>query len=235
MKRRFEVKDGKSNKFWEIELTGTTQTVRWGRIGSTGQEKRSSFASDKAASKDADALVRSKLAKGYREIGGKKGKTPPKPTAKKPYSALYSSVARFEWKHCVGRIEKKPYWVLVFNFEKTYKEQLDGILHIFFELDEFDEYLKPGRGEINVLWAHPVRVPFALVARDPDPFRVEPRDLMGCYGEIDGMLLFDLAKPGSVVLIPFGKDGNAKASGIREVATSVAALQLRESESLPKK
>ncbi len=57
--------DSKSRKFWEISLEGTTHTVRFGRIGSTGQRKTKTFDSAAAAELDADKLVRSKERKGY--------------------------------------------------------------------------------------------------------------------------------------------------------------------------
>ncbi|HEX6095229.1 MAG TPA: DUF4132 domain-containing protein [Thermoanaerobaculia bacterium] len=65
--RRFEVVDGASNKFWEVEVSGNDVTTRWGRIGTAGQSKTKTFASPAAAQKEHDDLVREKLAKGYRE------------------------------------------------------------------------------------------------------------------------------------------------------------------------
>jgi hypothetical protein len=37
--RRFELSDGSSNKFWEVEYVDSSDsfTVRWGRIGTNGQ------------------------------------------------------------------------------------------------------------------------------------------------------------------------------------------------------
>lgn len=40
---RLELKDGKSDKFWEAELGRTWFDVTWGRIGSAGQTKRQKF------------------------------------------------------------------------------------------------------------------------------------------------------------------------------------------------
>jgi predicted DNA-binding WGR domain protein len=67
MARRFEASDGDTHKFWEIAVDGARHTVTFGRMGTKGQAKTKTFASPAAAEKDADALVRSKLAKGYRE------------------------------------------------------------------------------------------------------------------------------------------------------------------------
>jgi formylglycine-generating enzyme required for sulfatase activity/predicted DNA-binding WGR domain protein len=63
--RKLEFKDGKSAKFWHIELTGDSHTVSYGRLGSTGQTNTKTFGSHEAARKDYDKLVASKLKKGY--------------------------------------------------------------------------------------------------------------------------------------------------------------------------
>jgi predicted DNA-binding WGR domain protein len=66
-KRRFEFREGHSSKFWEIEVTGTDHTVRFGRIGTSGQSQSKSFSSEAAAQNDADRLIAEKKRKGYRE------------------------------------------------------------------------------------------------------------------------------------------------------------------------
>jgi predicted DNA-binding WGR domain protein len=70
MKRYFEVKDAKSNKFWEVSLQGSEQVVRFGRIGIQGQEKKKNYGSVEEAEKETTALIAEKLAKGYQEIAG---------------------------------------------------------------------------------------------------------------------------------------------------------------------
>ena len=65
--RRFEFNDEKSSKFWEIAVSGSDVTVRFGRIGTTGQTQTKSFADDAAATKHADKLVAEKVEKGYVE------------------------------------------------------------------------------------------------------------------------------------------------------------------------
>ena len=66
--RRFEYKDEKSNKFWEMTIDGSTHTTRYGRMGTDGQTKTKSFDSIEAAQKDADNLIAQKTKKGYAEI-----------------------------------------------------------------------------------------------------------------------------------------------------------------------
>jgi DNA ligase-1 len=75
--RRFEYRDQKSNKFWEIEQDGVELIARWGRIGTTGQSGRKSYASEAKATAELDKQVRSKLDKGYVEL------VEEKPAAKK--------------------------------------------------------------------------------------------------------------------------------------------------------
>src|SRR5262245_56462301 len=62
---------GFSSKFWNIELQGKSFVVQFGRIGTTGQMQKKSFASEDAAQKEHDKLIKQKLGKGYREISAK--------------------------------------------------------------------------------------------------------------------------------------------------------------------
>jgi predicted DNA-binding WGR domain protein len=66
--RYFEFRSDTSSKFWEITLSGTRHSVRFGRIGAAGQEAVKDFADESRAHRDADALIRQKLAKGYLEV-----------------------------------------------------------------------------------------------------------------------------------------------------------------------
>jgi uncharacterized protein (TIGR02996 family) len=68
--RRFEFSEGGSNKFWEITVDGNAHTVRYGKIGTPGQEKTKSFGSEAAAQADADKLIAEKTKKGYTEVSG---------------------------------------------------------------------------------------------------------------------------------------------------------------------
>jgi DNA ligase-1 len=65
--RRFEWSGDGSSKFWEIEVDGSQHTVRFGRIGTSGQAKTKTFASADAANRDAEALISEKTRKGYRQ------------------------------------------------------------------------------------------------------------------------------------------------------------------------
>ncbi len=63
--RRFE---HGGTKFWEIRVEGSSHTVKFGKIGTSGQEKTKDFASAALAQKDADRLIQEKTQKGYEEV-----------------------------------------------------------------------------------------------------------------------------------------------------------------------
>lgn len=62
---RYEFKDGKSHKFWEIAQSGNTFTVTYGRVGTAGQSNTKVFADEATATKEAEKVTRSKVKKGY--------------------------------------------------------------------------------------------------------------------------------------------------------------------------
>jgi predicted DNA-binding WGR domain protein len=66
--RRFEFRDARSSKFWEVSTRGSELVVRFGRIGSAGQTKTTAFTDERAAAAAAAKLVREKVGKGYVEI-----------------------------------------------------------------------------------------------------------------------------------------------------------------------
>lgn len=65
---RYEFEDGRSHKFWEIEVQGNTFTVRYGRVGTDGQTNTKVFGSPAEAQREADKVTRSKVKKGYAEV-----------------------------------------------------------------------------------------------------------------------------------------------------------------------
>lgn len=72
--RTFQFSDAKSHKFWNIEVTGKSYTVTYGRVGSAGQTQTKEFAGPAQAEAAAEKLIKEKLAKGYHE-------TTPRPVA----------------------------------------------------------------------------------------------------------------------------------------------------------
>jgi uncharacterized protein (TIGR02996 family) len=65
--RTFQFSDAKSHKFWNIDVTGNSFTVAYGKVGTAGQTQTKSFPSAEKAQTEADKLVREKTNKGYRE------------------------------------------------------------------------------------------------------------------------------------------------------------------------
>ncbi|TAG25648.1 MAG: DUF4132 domain-containing protein [Burkholderiales bacterium] len=63
--QRYELIEGASSKFWEVEVSGSELTVRFGRIGTAGQSKAKSFDDAVAATKERDKLIKEKTGKGY--------------------------------------------------------------------------------------------------------------------------------------------------------------------------
>ena len=65
--RTFQFSVAASHKFWNIDVTGNYYTVKFGKVGSTGQTQRKTFATAAEAQADADRLIKEKLKKGYVE------------------------------------------------------------------------------------------------------------------------------------------------------------------------
>ncbi|MEM7606605.1 MAG: WGR domain-containing protein [Myxococcota bacterium] len=65
MKTRLVYQDAKSHKFWEVHVDGAEHTVRYGKVGTSGQSKTKSFDSEAEATVSAERLIASKLKKGY--------------------------------------------------------------------------------------------------------------------------------------------------------------------------
>lgn len=65
--RTFQFSDAKSHKFWNIEVTGKSFTVTYGKVGTAGQTLTKSFAGNDRAQAEADKLINEKTKKGYVE------------------------------------------------------------------------------------------------------------------------------------------------------------------------
>jgi predicted DNA-binding WGR domain protein len=81
MARRFQFSEDGHGKFWEIEVSGTSVAVRFGKLGTPGQRKAKEHATHHAAQEAAAKLVREKIGKGYVEVAD--GETGP-PAAADP-------------------------------------------------------------------------------------------------------------------------------------------------------
>lgn len=65
--RYFELQEGSSDKFWEIDRQEARVTVRFGRRGTQGQTKEKNLDSAEAAAKEYEKLIAEKTGKGYQE------------------------------------------------------------------------------------------------------------------------------------------------------------------------
>jgi predicted DNA-binding WGR domain protein len=65
--RHFVLINDTARKFWDMTLSGKSFTVRFGRIGTSGQTQSKTFSDEAKAKLAADYLVREKLRKGYVE------------------------------------------------------------------------------------------------------------------------------------------------------------------------
>jgi predicted DNA-binding WGR domain protein len=128
MKRYFEFvgadssrASGQAEKFWEISVSKSEITVRFGKIGANGQTAIKSFPDSAAASREAERLISEKLKKGYVESNGSDtSNSLPKPTETKPQSDNKECVACAEdikqnaklCKHC-GTSQDNPKFAAV--------------------------------------------------------------------------------------------------------------------------
>lgn len=65
--RHFEFVGGASRKFWEISVSHNAFTVRFGRIGTSGQSQTKAFSDEAKAMREAEKLIQEKVKKGYVE------------------------------------------------------------------------------------------------------------------------------------------------------------------------
>ncbi|MBP9085442.1 MAG: DUF4132 domain-containing protein [Kofleriaceae bacterium] len=77
---RYEFSEGASNKFWQIELTGTSFTTTFGKIGTAGQSSTKAFDSEAKAALEYNKLVAEKTKKGYRLVAAGVVSAAPTPT-----------------------------------------------------------------------------------------------------------------------------------------------------------
>lgn len=67
---RYELVEGTSSKFWEIQLEGTSFTTRFGRIGTDGQTSTKEWKTAAEAKKQYEKIVAEKVKKGYERVDG---------------------------------------------------------------------------------------------------------------------------------------------------------------------
>ncbi len=67
MKTHLTYKDGKSDKFWQIETQGNSFRVTYGKTGTAGTSQTKEFNSETTCLKEGEKLVAEKKKKGYVE------------------------------------------------------------------------------------------------------------------------------------------------------------------------
>ncbi len=166
--RRFEFSEGSSNKFWQIDVSGNQFTVSYGRLGTAGKVQTKSWPSAAAAKNEADKLVKSKLAKGYREVAAPKAGQTPKaasatvdPTGPMSERVFWALMARLNWaktgdddaviRPVVQALAQRPV-ADIFAFDDLLAEKLyaldtrdmaKGMYRDSVDPDDGDEYLSP--------------------------------------------------------------------------------------------
>lgn len=133
--RRYEFAEGGSQKFWEIDLKGSSFTVRFGRLGTEGQSKTTPCASADEAAAEMAKLIREKTKKGYQEIGGTAEKALRRPTVygtgEHPTHFMNYAVAEFDPEEGgLKDLDRKVYAVRIDydSGEDAFNERLDALL-----------------------------------------------------------------------------------------------------------
>jgi cell wall assembly regulator SMI1/predicted DNA-binding WGR domain protein len=106
-KRRFELVEGTSSKFWTVWIDGTKVHTEYGRIGAAGRETIKDEKTAAAAKKLHDALVAEKTKKGYREAASGKKAAPAKKAAMPPANSAKSAASSGDHAALIAKIEKK--------------------------------------------------------------------------------------------------------------------------------
>ena len=81
MRSKFIYQDGKSNKFWDIEITGNQFTVYFGKAGTEGQTQTKEYKSEEECKRAAEKLIAEKVRKGYSPVTEEGGTEPATPGA----------------------------------------------------------------------------------------------------------------------------------------------------------
>ena len=102
---RYEMVEDGHAKFWDIQRSGATVTVTFGRIGTAGQSKPKTHGSVADAEKAEQQLIAEKTKKGYQLVGGASPAQKNDPPAAK---ALAKAVAKERAKEAAPKKIEKP-------------------------------------------------------------------------------------------------------------------------------
>ncbi|AXR60270.1 WGR domain-containing protein [Leptospira mayottensis] len=116
--------DDKSDKFWNIEVSGTSFTVTYGKTGTSGQTQTKDFDSEEKCLKEAKKLLSEKLKKGYVEDW-------------KTYHGLIYRLLGSKDLASVAKLCEQAKPLIQSNSQKAELETLTG--RYFYELGEFQK------------------------------------------------------------------------------------------------
>ncbi|MEL1245250.1 DUF6493 family protein [Flavobacterium sp. DGU11] len=125
MIKHLQYTDDTSDKFWQIEVTGNSHTVTFGRSGTSGQAKTKDFDTDEACLADAEKLVKEKTKKGYSENGTVNETVAARPKSVVQVSAkeIKENLAR-ELKALIDEINYEGIIPFLEKYAKTHKDLL---------------------------------------------------------------------------------------------------------------
>ncbi len=140
MKRRFIYQKELSNKFWDIEYSGGTQKVTFGKIGTKGRESVKEFSSEEECIKESEKIIAQKIKKGYTELDTNEKTPEKKELSENEKAELYfwdaieksNKYKNAHWseydldEHIEILTEKLSKWSKerLISFEKTFQEKL---------------------------------------------------------------------------------------------------------------
>ncbi|AWH84230.1 hypothetical protein HYN59_03485 [Flavobacterium album] len=143
MIKHLQYTDDTSDKFWQIEVTGNSHTVTFGRSGTSGQAKTKDFDTDEACLADAEKLIKEKIKKGYSENGTAGEIAVAKPTSGAKVSAkeIKENLAR----ELKALIDETNYEGIIPFLEKYAKEHKDLLKK---EIKTYSGWLGSDKNEI---------------------------------------------------------------------------------------
>lgn len=100
MKRTFLNQEGESNKLWTVEVSGSSYTVTFGKVGAKARENTKQFPDENSCIKEVEKLIVDKQRNGYKELSA--GQAIPEKTvsAYRPMdeALFWEVIAAFNWK-----------------------------------------------------------------------------------------------------------------------------------------
>lgn len=100
MKRTFLNQEGESNKLWTVQVTGTSYTVTFGKVGAKARENTKQFPDEESCIKEVEKLILDKQRGGYKELQAGQAIPEKKALAYRPMdeAVFWEIIASFNWK-----------------------------------------------------------------------------------------------------------------------------------------